>query len=122
MTNLDRAITGWEWERHILPSLPRPLTPEQAAIDLSYLARARALAGARAAPGLYGYDRLAERWGWEGEAGVARVRRLMRSTDRWVDAGLKRLRFFVEWMALRETAAQQSSWTLARLRELREDR
>jgi len=121
VTNLDRAITGWEWERHILPSLPRPLTPEQAALDLSYLARARALAGARAAPGLYGYERLAERWGWEGEAGEKRARRLMLRTERWVDAGLMKLRFFTEWLALRREHARQSVWVREKLRELHED-
>ena len=60
----------------------RPLTRNEAAADLCALAR-----DGGPLPSRY---MLGERWGWPGEAGASRARRLAEDVDAWIDAALVR--------------------------------
>ena len=57
----------------------RPLHVSEAAMDLRALARSGPL------PSRY---ELADRWGWAGEAGASRVRRLAEDHGSWIDDAL----------------------------------
>ena len=117
MTPLNRKITGEEWENIIRPGLRLPLTREQAALDLSFLARAGKLARpvgrSRAEWRGLGAEGLAIRWGWDGDAGARRARRLLTDLATWVDPGLRSLSVFVRWAQLRAgegTGKGRTAW------------
>lgn len=99
MTPLHRQLTGLQWEA-IRARLPLPLTREDACLDLSYLARAGMLVRYDRQRCQYqglGARQLAARWGWEGDPGVQRAARLLRSIPMWADDGLWKLRVFQDW-------------------------
>ncbi len=72
----------------ILSRLPRPLEEEEVITDLRVLARVAEAEGGDPLTTLPGRKALAKRWGWEGEPGEGRARRLVANPRRWADAVL----------------------------------